>query len=348
MKQDTQYYPWFDWLRGVLAIVVMLRHDRVLDWEQSGNFAVQVFFALSGWLIGGILIHLKPADLPRFYFNRAVRIWIPYYIGFALLIAVSLLRDSVTSKWLEIVFYKLSFVYNLFGTQQLADHGNEMPLRGTGSHFWSVNAEEQFYLLAPLLLVLVRREWARGVGVWIIIAVVAWVSHIYASIVFGVLAAVAVHRYGEFHLKKPVQAALVLILLGAVVGLFANLEYNLMAPIASIAIVLLLAQSGAQGQVGAIVGGMSYQLYLNHWIGIFIGHALLKPFGMRDSVAAHTVTFFVNIGLAVAMYWYIDRRMLAARGQMYTGARGRLIVKLAYGMVAVGLAGGFALIAMRA
>ena len=144
LKQDTPYYPWFDWLRGVLAIAVMLKHDGLIPWEHGGNFAVQVFFALSGWLIGGILIHLKPADLPRFYFNRAVRIWIPYYIAVGLLIAASLLRDPVTAKWLEIVFYKLSFVYNLFGTQQLANHVAEMPLRGTGSHFWSVNAEERF------------------------------------------------------------------------------------------------------------------------------------------------------------------------------------------------------------
>ncbi len=325
----------------------MLKHDGLIPWEHAGNFAVQVFFAMSGWLIGGILIHLKPADLPRFYFNRAVRIWIPYYIGFGLLIAASLLRDPVTAKWLEIVFYKLSFVYNVFGTQQLAEHVNAMPLRGTGSHFWSVNAEEQFYLLAPLLLVLVRREWARGIGVWFAIAVVAWISHIYASIVFGVLAAVAVHRYGEFHLKKPVQAVLIVMLFGSAAGLITKLEYDLMAPIASIAIVLLLAQRGVQDRIGAIVGGMSYQLYLNHWIGFFVAHAVFKPFGMRDSAAAHVLSFCLNVSLAVAMYWYIDRRMLAARGQMYTEARGQLIVRLAYGMVAIGVIAGLALMVVR-
>ncbi len=272
---------------------------------------------------------------------------IPYYIAFGLLIAASLLRDPVTAKWLEIVFYKLSFVYNLFGTQQLANHVAEMPLRGTGSHFWSVNAEEQFYLLAPLLLVLVRGEWARGVAVWTLIAVVAWVSHTYASIVFGVLAAVAVHRYGEFHLNRLVQAALIVILLGATAGLIAKLEYNLMAPIVSIAIVLLLAQRGEQNRIGAIFGGMSYQLYLNHWIGFFIAHAVFKPFGMRDSVAAHVLSFCLNVSLAVAMYWYIDRRMLAARGSLFTQARGQLFVKLAYGMVAIGCAVGLALMAAR-
>ena len=83
-------------------------------------------------------------------------------------------------------------------------------------------------------------------------------SHTYASIVFGVLAAVAVHRYGEFHLNRLVQAALIVILLGATAGLIAKLEYNLMAPIVSIAIVLLLAQRGEQNRIGASFGGMSY------------------------------------------------------------------------------------------
>src|SRR5690349_11767137 len=67
------YFPWFDWLRAACACVVMWYHGHVLPWNQSGNFGVQVFFALSGWLIGGILLKSEPRDLTRFYFNRAVR-----------------------------------------------------------------------------------------------------------------------------------------------------------------------------------------------------------------------------------------------------------------------------------
>ena len=67
--QKQHYYPWFDWLRGILAICIMLKHEDLIAWGLSGNFAVQVFFALSGWLIGGILIKLKPEQMTKDYFT---------------------------------------------------------------------------------------------------------------------------------------------------------------------------------------------------------------------------------------------------------------------------------------
>lgn len=79
-NNQSHYFPLFDWLRIALAFVVLLSHDGLLKlWPQAGNFAVQVFFALSGWLIGGILLKLDKNELPKFYFNRAIRIWIPYF-----------------------------------------------------------------------------------------------------------------------------------------------------------------------------------------------------------------------------------------------------------------------------
>lgn len=60
------YYPWFDWLRLVLALLVVSSHEGILNgFREAGNFGVQVFFALSGWLIGGFLLDRGPADLPR-------------------------------------------------------------------------------------------------------------------------------------------------------------------------------------------------------------------------------------------------------------------------------------------
>ena len=71
-----------------------------------------------GWLIGGILLRTPRRELPRFYFNRALRIWCPYVLALALLLAASALHDPITGKWTEFAFYKASFTYNLFGLQQ--------------------------------------------------------------------------------------------------------------------------------------------------------------------------------------------------------------------------------------
>jgi peptidoglycan/LPS O-acetylase OafA/YrhL len=46
----------FDWLRFALASIVAFAHTGIISWGNGGNLAVKVFFGLSGWLIGGILI----------------------------------------------------------------------------------------------------------------------------------------------------------------------------------------------------------------------------------------------------------------------------------------------------
>ena len=335
---EVDYFPKFDWLRGILAAVVVLKHDRVLHWAQAGTFAVDVFFALSGWLIGGLLLRVTRDDLPRFYFNRAMRIWAPYYIALALLLLASVLHhDVLNAKWVEFVVYKLTFVYNLFGTPQLASQLAQMPLQGTGSHLWSVNAEEQFYLIAPLLLVLAARWLGREPLTWAGLAVLAWMTHVYAAIVFGVLAAVLVHRFGPVHLTRAGRLALVAVGIGSSFGLALDLGYDLIAPVCAICIVLLLAIKGPKRPIGTLVGGMSYPLYLNHWIGVFVGNAALGPWGLRDTGSRQLLAFVLNVGIAVALYWFVDRRLLALRGAVYNPWRASAITYAGYGLVATGL-----------
>jgi peptidoglycan/LPS O-acetylase OafA/YrhL len=339
---ENEYYPWFDYLRGALAFVVMLGHGGVINIAHSGNFCVQVFFALSGWLIGGILVRLSSDDLPRFYFNRAIRIWTPYYIALALILAASLLRDPLTAKWLEFVLYKVSFVYNLFGPRQLAQFRYDMPLDGTGNHFWSVNAEEQFYLLAPLLLVVASKWLGRNTLTWVVLAFVAWIARTYASIVFGVLAAVVVDRYGPIHRMPWARGGIAVVTAASFTSLILGLDYDLLVPVCSVGIVLLLAVQGSKSPVGALLGGMSYPLYLNHWIGVFVAHAMLGPWGLRDSRASQALAVVFNLGIALALYWWIDRRMLARRAEWFSPSRGKLATYLAYGLVAAGIAFGLA------
>lgn len=337
---EAVYYPGFDWLRATLAIVVMLGHDNLIAWHESGTFAVDVFFALSGWLIGGILVKLEMRQLPRFFFNRSMRIWLPYYIALALLIAASLLRDKVTDKWLEFVSYKLLMVWNLFGSSQLAEFREAMPLQSTGNHFWSVNAEEQFYLLAPLLLVVLAR-WCRSMGLWALLAVIAWIIDVYPSIFLGVLAALTAARWPGFQLRPWVRALCLVVGLGGAAGLVAGHSYIVFAPLCAISVVLLLATPGTATRLGIIAGGMSYPLYLNHWIGVFVGNALLGPFGLRNTPSRQLLACVISIAIAVAHYHWIDRQVLQQRGAWYTPSRGRLLMMLAYTMVGCGLVWGF-------
>lgn len=338
---STRYYPFFDWLRIILAIVVALWHDKVIQWPNAGNLAVQVFFALSGWLIGGILLNTKKEELPRFFFNRVTRIWIPYSIAIVLLLSASLLRDQVTPKWLEFVFYKLTFVYNLFAPQQLAQFREQMPLQATGHHFWSICAEEQFYLLTPLLIVLLPPRLGKSPVLWLLISGVAIIEQLYASIALGVTAAVIRYSFGDLHLNKVVIFLLLAIFATSVEYFYFNLApYEFVAPFFSVTTVLLLARFGANNSVSQFVGGMSYPFYLNHWIGVFCAHALLEPFGLREAAVSKVLALILNLFGAAILYFFIDTNIRKYRASWFTAQRGIGSAFAAYSLMVVGLLGG--------
>lgn len=338
------YYPLFDWLRITLALIVALSHEGVILWSNAGNLAVQVFFALSGWLIGGILLNSKKEDLPRFFFNRVTRIWIPYALAIGLLLGASLLRDPVTPKWLEFVFYKVTFVYNLFGSPQLATYRAEMPLAGTGNHFWSICAEEQFYLLAPLVLLLLPLRYGQSVILWIGLSLLAVSFNHYGAIVLGVLAAVIRQRFAGWHLGRlPVLIFLALLIIFAAVMYFDVVPYVLAAPIFAICVVMTLARPGEKSAWGQFWGGVSYPFYLNHWIGVFIANEIFEPFDLRETPASKITALVLNVLVAAALYLAIDCTVRRYRRTWFSERRGRIAAIAAYILLIVGVTGGMLL-----
>lgn len=335
-----KYYPLFDYVRFFAASIVMFGHGGLIHWRHSGAIAVDVFFALSGWLIGGILLTRTVKDLPRFYFNRAIRIWGPYFLALSLIVLVSLIKDPITIKWFEIVAYKLTFVYNFFGPPQLAEFKSAMPLDGTGNHFWSVNAEEQFYLFSPLLLV-VFYKFGRNPILWVLLSIITWKFNFYAPIFLGVLAAILVDKYGAFHRKFIFQIIWCLLLVISLIGFISGDDFRFYSPAFSVALILLLAIEGKVGTIGQFLGGISYPLYLNHWIGVFSAHVLFSPFGLRDSLFSMVVAVLLNYILASFLYTFIDKPFLANRDSLYSIQRGNLIIFIAYGTVALGITIGF-------
>ncbi len=344
-KED--YYPWFDWLRLSLACVVLFGHEGIIEWRNAGNFAVQIFFVLSGLLIGGQLVILPRRQLPRFYFNRALRIWGPYFLAVSILVATSAAHEHITAKWAEIVFYDLTSVFNLFGQRQVAQYQRLMPLDGTGGHFWSVNAEEQFYLLAPLILVVLPAQYGRRVITWVCIALATWLGKCYASVAFGVLAAVLANRYGDFYRHRISRIASGLIIAISIVGFVKHMDYDLIAPICALSLVLLLAIRGKRHPGGALAGGISYPLYLNAWIAVFTVNAMFKHFRLRSVVVHETLVLILSISLATLLYCCFDRQLLARRNQLYSPRIAQVIMVVAYGAAALGTVCGLLLLNRR-
>jgi peptidoglycan/LPS O-acetylase OafA/YrhL len=108
-----------------------------------GFAGVDMFFVLSGFLIGRQLWKELAADgtisLRRFFLRRTLRIW-PYY--FFALLAWSLFHpvENGGARLCEVLFY-----------------ANYTGIRGIPGS-WSLSTEEQFYIVAPLLLLALARR----------------------------------------------------------------------------------------------------------------------------------------------------------------------------------------------
>ena len=149
-----------DGIRGAAALAVLIAHyfgevPHGIPGLMTGWVGVDVFFVLSGFLIGSIILaqHRDPQFFRTFYLRRAARI-IPAY---AIVCAITLTLAAATAgnTWSDDPYG--AGVYATF-TQNLAmavwDGGGKW-LQPT----WTLAVEEQFYLVLPALIVVTPRRW---------------------------------------------------------------------------------------------------------------------------------------------------------------------------------------------
>jgi peptidoglycan/LPS O-acetylase OafA/YrhL len=145
--------PGLDLLRALAIVFVVLYHAGLFGFvlpfsvQRFGWIGVDLFFVLSGYLIGGqlwsTLARGKSLDLSRFYWRRALRILPAYLVIVAIYFFLPALREfpEMPPLWKFVTF-----------TQNLGLRG------GTAfSHAWSLCVEGQFYLLLPFLILALSR-----------------------------------------------------------------------------------------------------------------------------------------------------------------------------------------------
>jgi peptidoglycan/LPS O-acetylase OafA/YrhL len=245
------------------------------------------------------------------------------------------LRDP---KLWETFFYMGTFSFNLFApTPEL--YGSRMPAWGAGGHFWSICVEEQFYLVAPLAMVVLKRFRAP-----LLVGIVAlnwFFAHDFAAIALGVLLAMAHARFGRLLATPLVQLGFVAVLLSALgLGTANVVDYAQAAPFGAASAVALLAHPGTRNELTSFIGGVSYPFYLNHWLGIILAHgALARLLFGRESLGL-IAGFVVALSLSSAHYLAIDRNIQRRRGSWFTQRRGVLALIVSVSVVALGLAVG--------
>ncbi|MAS04766.1 MAG: acyltransferase [Ahrensia sp.] len=335
-------YPWFDWLRFGLASVVVLGHAGFQFAPfLTGELAVDVFFALSGWLIGGILLRTEFSELPRFFFNRATRIWIPYGLALILLYGIAALREGINFFWVKYLVMDATFTHQLFTFFPVAKF--EMPLDGSGNQFWSLAVEEQFYLLAPLVMLF--SPWGKTLAVWLPISAVMVLIESHAGpITLGVLAAILQRDYGIVGRNWVPVLALVLAMASALALSLdrANSQW-LSGPVFAVTVVVFLALPGRRSKIAQFFGGLSFPLYLNHWLGLAFVTGTAKHLGLLELPGLSFIAYFTAVFFTIPLYWLVDHQVMQRRNEWYTRTLGWRLGQVAYILVITGIIIGYAL-----
>src|SRR6267378_3170255 len=149
-----RHLPALDGLRAIAVFTVIVYHFGIHT--VPGDLGVSAFFVLSGFLITWLLLKEQRAtgtvSTRQFYTRRVLRIFPAYYVFLAASFAVDYARGQQWPPGLRLsgLFYVVNY-YNAF-------HGHNA---GSISHAWSLGIEEQFYLLWPMLFLVLLRG---GVG----------------------------------------------------------------------------------------------------------------------------------------------------------------------------------------
>jgi peptidoglycan/LPS O-acetylase OafA/YrhL len=160
-KRGIQYIPAIDGLRAIAVIAVMLYHLGV-SWIPGGFLGVDLFFVISGYVITRLLLdsiqQRGGLDLRDFYLARIRRLLPPLvFMIVTTSIFVGLWAPDTTKKFLTDTPFSLTGTINwwlVFNQQDYFASSGRPPLL---QHTWSLAVEAQFYLIWPLILLLVLR-----------------------------------------------------------------------------------------------------------------------------------------------------------------------------------------------
>lgn len=302
--------PELDGIRGLAILLVIAQHINLPSTVLAGMVGVNLFFALSGYLITGILLaeirSTGKVDIKRFY-ERRIRRLVPA------LVAVVIATGALMAAQGKLVEYLGPAGVSLFYVSDIAKAaGYDL---GYVGHTWSLAMEEQFYLLWPaILLFLPRRLLVPAVLVGIAgavalqVVIVGWQDNVLAhfrpdvradAILWGCLVALVPVRI-------PRWAAA-----GALIGLIAlSLSFIWPYAIALSSVLSAVLVAGAASVAAPLswrplvrVGEISYGLYL--WHAIPVG--LFMERTVAGDVVAMAAVVVITFALALISERWIEK-----------------------------------------
>jgi len=347
------YRPALDGVRGIAIALVVCLH--AFERPLGGFLGVDLFFVLSGFLITTLLLEERQRNgrvsFRGFYRRRALRL-VPALIVMltaytAVAIAAAASRGELDWRHLRTMTWAVlgGFAYV---SDFLQASGATVPF-GL-SHLWSLAIEEQFYLLWPVLLLVVlgaRRRLALVVLSSFVAAVAAHrlqlvlggtpharinfapdtrFDSIFVGCFFGVLFSRGAVQWASQRVRAALITAslatvLVLVALGGALGHALPLGFFTLFAVACGLAICEIASSPDGGLAHALsirplvfLGRISYSLYLWH-VPVLMACGALTAGGLPRSTSLELFGVAASVGVAYASYYLVELPFLRRKRQ---------------------------------
>jgi len=165
-ERGIRYIPAIDGLRAVAVIAVILYHLG-FDWIPGGFLGVDLFFVISGYVITRLILdsiqRSGGLDLRAFYMARLRRLLPPLvFMIITTTVVVGLWAPDTMRRFLTDTPFALFGGMNWWLVFRHVDYFEAIGRPPLLQHTWSLGVEAQFYLVWPLILLLVLRYFGKN------------------------------------------------------------------------------------------------------------------------------------------------------------------------------------------
>ncbi len=354
------YRPDIDGLRAIAVAAVVFYHA-AMPGVPGGFVGVDIFFVISGFLIGGQIYREGIAgqfSYASFYARRARRILPAFFTLLVVCFVVGLfvltpLELKEFGKEAVAAVFAVSNILFYLGGGYFAPDADRNPLLMT----WSLGVEEQFYILFPIiLLILLKQRIVSPIGAIILLSMASFAGSLVLMAVhptaaffllptraweLGIGAALAIAgiaRGSIVDVKGPIGNAVAVVSFGMLALAIAAYSpsiafpgwYVLLPTLATTAMIATphswINRNILGHPVATFVGRISYSWYLWHWPVFYLNRIVEGPQGGFHGGLLIAVTFV----LAVLSWRFVEtpmrRRVLPRRTVLWRYALASLVV----------------------
>jgi peptidoglycan/LPS O-acetylase OafA/YrhL len=316
----------------------------------GGFLGVDIFFVLSGFLITSLLLiersNNSRISLSNFYARRALRLLPALYLLLAVDAAISVFeKQSLSGQWNE-TWTSLLYLNNWYYVWPWLRHGS-VNFESNLGHLWSLAVEEQFYLLWPMVLMLLLKFRRLKVFAPIFITVfigavvlrrtilwnddVNWIVILIRtdarldSLLMGALLALF-YRHIVVHktvLKLMAYTALPIFIVIAYQGPSNTFLYTSGFTFVAVAILVMILASVEQAWLVSqvleqswlrFIGRISYGLYLWHYV---VFTFLSKHFFVGPRIFRIAIGLAITLAITLTSWYLVEQPALRFKNRRF-------------------------------